>query len=189
MLAKLILLSLVSFLTLACGTSASPTPGPTVVPPATQTRAPTDTPVPAPTIANTPAPSLASQYDIDDSHFFTIKELGDVYTKAARGEGPKLTRQPIHIEGCHTGETASINRSLWVAFSGDGDLDLKDNVVLVAGFDSLPLPGICYEMVVSYKGTGRVSLSTQSSSAGYRSRDVSLQQFRLVDGDAIQTQR
>lgn len=189
MLAKLILLSLVSFLTLACGASASPTPGPTVVPPATPTRAPTDTPPATPTVANTPAPSLASRYDVDESRFYTIKQLGDVYTKAARGEGPKLTRQSIHIEGCHTGETVSINRSLWVAFSGDGDLDLKDNVVLVAGFDSLPLPGICYDMVVSYKGTGRVSLSTQSSSAGYRSRDVSLQQFRLVDGEAIQTQR
>ena len=177
MLFKLILLLLVSLFALACGTSASPTP------------APTDTAVPTPTIANTPTPSLASQYDVDEARFFTIKQLGDVYTKAARGEGPKLTRQPIFIEGCRTGETVRLDGDLWVAFSGDGKFDLKDNVVLVTGFDSLPSVGACYGMVVSYKGTGRLDYSTHSSSAGYRSRSITLQKFQLVDGEAIQSRR
>ena len=76
-----------------------------------------------------------------------------------------------------------------MAFSPDGDLNLANNVVMITGFDSLPLVGVCYEMVARYTGTYNFNLTSYGGSSGYRSRDVTLQQFRIVDGDAIQRRK
>ena len=178
MLAKLILLLLVSVLIAACGTSASPTP------------TPTDTPVPI------PISPLASEYDVEESHYFTMKQLGEEYVKSAGSQGAAITLgrytpptyKPIFTMGCHTGESISYKGRLWVAFSPDGTLDIINNVVLVTGFDPIPHSKNCYEMVIRHADVIRLDFM-RTIDGERRSHVLTMQGFRLVDGKAIRTQQ
>ena len=160
------LILLVLLITLAC--TANPTA--TLEP----------TPTPTSTSSLSSSSSLALLYDVDETRVFTIKQLGDEYVKLKRGEGTSLTGQPIIIEGCHAKDSVKIGEDLWIAFSSDGNFVLKDNVVLISGFDSLPKVD-CYEMVVRYKGLKKISFLDGNVSE--------LQRFRLVDGQAIRPRR
>ena len=170
MLARLLLLLLLGLFAVACGNTAPVDPTATPPPAPTVTQSPT----------STPTPSLATLYGIEESDFFTIKQLWDEYLKSERGEPTHLKGQPIVIEGCHAKDSIKIGQDLWIAFSPDGDFDLKDNVVLVTGFASLPTVA-CYEMAVKYKGTRKLELTSMNI--------AEFQRFRLIDEKAIRTKR
>ena len=166
MLARLPLLLLLALFAVACGNSAPPPSDPTSV----------STPAPTPTPATSSNSSLATMYDVDEGDFFTITQLWDEYLKSERGEPTRLKGQPIIIEGCHAKDSIKVGQDLWIAFSPDGDFDLKKNVVLVTGFASLPTVD-CYEMAVKYKGTRKFDLTSMNV--------AEFQRFRLIDGEAI----
>ncbi len=184
MFTQFLLVMLLCLMIVSC---ANPTP--TSNPPSTPTdpspSPATDTSIPSTPMATaTTPPPLATIYNLDESHFYTIKQLGEDRVNTMRGTSTTIPKSPIIIEACHVGKSLTIEKEFWVAFSQDGDFDLKNNVILVTGFDSLPKYTVCYEMVVEYQGLERVSVTSV-----FRTREPQLQKFRLVDGDAIRAQR
>lgn len=181
-IAVLPLVSLLLVLVLACTAETTlPTSTSHPVTPPTVAKDPNPTPVPTvPTLS--PTSSLASSYDIEESRIFTIQELGEAYVQQKRGErsSRSIAGEPILTEGCHVGDSIKLGEDLYIAFSPDGKLDLKDNVILVTGFDVLPESKACYEMVLIYKGVRRVTINFNPAE---------LQRFRLVDDGAISSKK
>lgn len=174
----LILFSLLATLLVACGTGGNATVAPVPTAQTSVTTSPTLEPSPLPTVTTISHTSdLASLYDIEESSVFSIRELGDEYVKFKRGESTSLKGgQSILTEGCHVGDSVKLGEDLYIAFSPDGKIDLKNNVILVSGFDALPESKACYEMVVAYRGVRRVTINFNPAE---------LQRFTLVDGKAI----
>lgn len=174
----LILLSLLATLLVACGSGDNTTVAPEPTNQSSVTMSQTMEPSPLPTVTPvTIASELASLYDVDESNVFSIKELGDEYVKLKRGEPTSLKGgQSILTQGCHVGDTVRLGDDLYIAFSPDGKVSLKNNMILVTGFDELPKSKACYEMVVVYRGLRRVTINFNPAE---------LQRFSLVDGKAI----
>ena len=160
------------------------TPRPTYTPYPTLRALPTSTP--RPTYTPYPRPTAMPTPRVPRDRVIRVDALNTA-------NGFWLDRRPMVLVGCNADLAANKDRGVdWYTFSWDGHFAKGIFLAQVTGFESKPLTGSCYEMLVRYDGvTGQCFYTSRPgdiwlSELGCRGWQQQTPEFFLVSPDAAQ---